>query len=182
LKLGGYGGLSRELKRRLYIMFKRILVPLDGSRFAGRALRYAGEIAQRFDAEVVLMQVVKPAVPVAATTGAVPGIESPSTAKITVQIAHEEDKRNTARAKRYLSRKVRKIRSQGVEGSYQVEIGDPAQSIMRFARKGHIDLVVMTTQGKSGFKRAVMGSVTDEVIRESGKPVLVIKPQTRGKK
>jgi nucleotide-binding universal stress UspA family protein len=45
-----------------------------------------------------------------------------------------------------------------------------------------MDLVVMTTHGKSGIKRAIMGSVADAVIRESGKPVLVIRPNTRGKK
>jgi nucleotide-binding universal stress UspA family protein len=71
------------------------------------------------------------------------------------------------------------IRSQGIEGSYNVAVGNPARSIMKFSKRGHIDLVVMTTHGKSGLKRAIMGSVADAVIRESGKPVLVIRPQSR---
>jgi len=63
-----------------------------------------------------------------------------------------------------------------------VAIGNPAQSIMQFSKKKNIDLIVMTTHGKSGLKRAVMGSIADVVIRESGKPVLVIRPQTSSKK
>ena len=161
-------------------MFKRLLVPLDGSRFSSRVLKYASEIAHRFGAEAILIQVVKPATPVATTTGMAPGIASPSTAELTVQVALEEDKRNTARAKRYLSGKVREIRSRDIKASYQVVVGDPAQSIiMDFAQKEHIDLVVMSTYGKSGLKRAIMGSVADAVIRESGKPVLVIRPRTK---
>jgi nucleotide-binding universal stress UspA family protein len=53
---------------------------------------------------------------------------------------------------------------------------------MELSEKENIDLVVMTTRGKSGLKRAIMGSVADVVIRESGKPVLVIRPQTSSKK
>ncbi len=160
-------------------MFKRILVPLDGSRFGSRALAYASEIAHHFGAAIVLIQVVKPATPVAVTTGIVPGIASPSTAKLAVQAAYEEDKRNVARARRYLNVKVRGMKSRNIKVSYQVIVGDPAQSIVEFSKKEHMDLMVMMTSGKSGLKRAVMGSVADAVIRESGKPVLVIRPQTK---
>jgi nucleotide-binding universal stress UspA family protein len=163
-------------------MFNRLLVPLDSSRFASRALRYAAEVAQRFNAELILLQVIKPATPVPATTGMAPGGESPASAEIAMQAALEEDKRNAAHAKRYLSGKVRQMRAQAINASYQVIVGDPAQSIMEFSKKEHMDLVVMTTHGKSGIKRAIMGSVADAVIRESGKPVLVIRPNTRGKK
>ena len=160
-------------------MFKRLLVPLDGSRFGSRALQYATEVAQHFDAEVILMQVVEPATPVATTTGIDAGIGSPAAAEIAMQAALEEDKRNSTRAKRYLSGKIRGMKPRDIKGSYQVVVGDPSQSIMSFAQKEHIDLIVMTTHGKSGLKRAFMGSVADAVIRESGKPVLVVRPRTK---
>ena len=160
-------------------MFKRLLVPLDGSRFGSRALQYATEVAQHFDAEVVLIQVVKPATPVATTTGIDAGMGSPAASEIAMQAALEEDKRNSTRAKRYLSGKIRGMKPRDIKGSYQVVVGDPAQSIMSFAQKEHIDLIVMTTHGKSGLKRAIMGSVADAVIRESGKPVLVVRPRTK---
>jgi nucleotide-binding universal stress UspA family protein len=161
-------------------MFKRLLVPLDGSRFASRALRYAAEVAQRFSAEVVLIQVVKPATPVV-DGGALVGV-SPAAAEIAVQAALEADKRNSARARRYLSGKVRAMGSRHIQSSYQVLMGDAARSIMEFSERENIDLVVMTTHGKSGLKRALMGSVADVVIRESGKPVLVIRPQPGSKR
>ena len=160
-------------------MFKRVLVPLDGSRFGLRALKYATEVAQRFGAEVILLQVIKP--PASVITAGAPGINSPAISEIAVQTALEENKRKAARARRYLGRKVRGMKTEGIKGSYSVIAGDPAQSIMDFSRNERIDLIVMSTHGSSGLKRAIMGSVADVVIRESGKPVLVIRPQSRGK-
>jgi len=161
-------------------MFKRLLVPLDGSRFGSRALRYAIAVAQHFGAEVILIRVIRPATPMIAAEAH--GVASPAESEIAVQAALEADKQNVARAKRYLRDKVRAIKSRHIKASYQVTIGEPAQSIMQFSKKENISLIVMTTHGKSGLKRAVMGSIADVVIRESGKPVLVIRPQTSRKK
>jgi nucleotide-binding universal stress UspA family protein len=163
-------------------MFKRLLVPLDGSRFGSRALRYSTEVAHRFGAEIVLLQVVKPATPVPVSGGMAPGMGSPKGAEVAMQAALEEEKRDRAHARRYLSGKVRTLKSRDIEASYRVIVGDPARSIMKFADKEKIDLVVMTTHGKSGLKRAIMGSVADAVIRESGKPVLVVRPRAGGRK
>ena len=161
-------------------MFKRLLIPLDGSRLASRALRYAAEVAECFSAEVILIQVVRPATFIV-DAGAPVGM-GPAASAIAVQAAHEADKRNAARARRYLSGKVAAMRSRSIRASYYVLMGDAARSIMELSEKENIDLVVMTTRGKSGLKRAIMGSVADVVIRESGKPVLVIRPQTSSKK
>jgi len=161
-------------------MFKRLLVPLDGSRFASRALPYAVEVAKRFSAEVILLQVVKPAT--AVIDAATPIGVSAAGSEIAVQVALEANRRNCGCARRYLSGKVRAIRSRHIQSSYRVLTGDIAHSIIEFSEKEDIDLVVMTTHGKSGLKRAVMGSIADVVIRESGKPVLVIRPQASSKK
>lgn len=158
-------------------MFKRILVPLDGSRFASRSLKYAQELAQPLKAEVILLQVVKPAIPVAGASGVEAGMQSPSSARIAVEIALNEDKRNVSHAGRYLSRKSRELKAQGIQASHKVVVGDPAETIMAYAKKAKADLIIMTTHGKSGIIRAVMGSVADEVVRKSGKPVLVARPK-----
>jgi len=163
-------------------MFKRILVPLDGSRFSSRALRYAVEIAKPFNAEIILMQVVYPAVPVNETAGMEPVVQSPAVVKVAVQIALDKDKKNAANAKRYLNKKVREITSQGIKSSNHVEFGAPASTIIKFARRNKIDLIIMSTHGKGGIVRAVMGSVADEVVRKSGKPVLVIRPNKRSER
>ncbi len=156
-------------------MFNKILVPLDGSRFSSRSIRYASEIARRFNAKLIFIQVVPPTTPVPTTTGIPPGVESPAAAEISMQTALLEDKKNVTSAKRYLSRKVRDIKPEGIKATYNVIVGDPSSSIMLFSKKEYIDLIVMTTHGKSGLKRAILGSVADTVIRESGKPVLVIR-------
>ena len=163
-------------------MFKRILVPLDGSRFASRSLKYAVEIAQKFNAEIALIQVEKPATAIAASDGPQPDIKSPAAAKIAIQIALDEDKRNLSKAKRYLSRKARDIKAKKIACSYNAYIGNPAESIILYSRRKKIDLIIMTSHGKSGIVRAVMGSVADEVVRKSGKPVLVIRPNKKSEK
>jgi nucleotide-binding universal stress UspA family protein len=155
-------------------MFTHLLVPLDGSRFGSRALRYAVEVARQFDADIMLLQIIKPATPIVAS----PMVASPSMADVAVQTALMEDKRNVSRAKRYLSGKAREIRSQNIKVNYQAIVGEPAQSIIEFNDNNNIDLVVMSSHGRNVVKRAIMGSVADKVIRESKKPVLVIRPQT----
>jgi nucleotide-binding universal stress UspA family protein len=125
----------------------------------------------------MLVQIVEPATPVSAT--AVAGMESPAASEIAVQAAIEEDKRNVARANRYLNRKLREVVAEGLRASRYVMVGHPAESIMEFCKKEKVNLVVMTTHGRTGLKRTLMGSVADKVIRESGHPVLVIRPRRR---
>jgi nucleotide-binding universal stress UspA family protein len=166
-------------------MFERILVPLDGSQFSARALPYASEVAKRFHAEVILLQMVQmePIVPALAPTGAmgVPNT-SPAAMQMMVDAARKQDKKNAAKAKRYLRGKIRDLQKQELKSSYSVMIGDAAQGIIDFCQQESVGLVVMTTTGKSGLKRAFLGSVADRVIREPGLPVLVIRPEKRPRK
>jgi len=161
-------------------MFRKILVPLDGSRFALRALKYAIEIAQRFEAEIVFIQVIKPATPPVFT--GYPGDATAATMEAALDVTNKLDKKNLARSKRYLDGKVQTIKCQGLTGAYNVAIGDPAHSIIDYANKENVDLIVMTTHSKSGLKRAILGSVADTVIRDSGKPVMVMHPKPHASK
>jgi nucleotide-binding universal stress UspA family protein len=158
-------------------MYKRLLIPLDGSRFGSRALTTAIEIAKRFNAEIFLLQVIKPAAPIPPAMG-MTGTGSPAEVKISMEVAAAEDKRNASLAKQYLSRKTRELRSRGIKASYQAVIGEPADTIMKLARRKKSDLIIMSSHGKGGLKRAILGSVTDEVIRKAGKPVLVVRPKS----
>jgi nucleotide-binding universal stress UspA family protein len=60
-------------------------------------------------------------------------------------------------------------------------VGDPADSIMLYCKNEKIDLVVMNANNKGWLKRTIMGSVTDEVLRKSSVPVLVIRPDRKKK-
>jgi nucleotide-binding universal stress UspA family protein len=160
-------------------MFKKILVPLDGSRFGSGALKYAGEMAKLCGAEVLLLQAVIPAAPIPSPSSMLPGVIGPETTGLSVEIAQSEDKRNMAKAKRYLAGKARNLKARGIPTSYKAVLGDPADVILKQARGKKTDVVIMTSHGKSGLKRALLGSVTDEVVRKSRKPVMVIRPKSR---
>ena len=97
-------------------------------------------------------------------------------------LPQRQDRRNLSRARSYLKRKLSEISKKGVDGSYYAIIGDPAASILEYCRKADIDLIVMNTHGRTGLRRAVMGSVADKVIRESGEPVLVVRPRPKRKR
>lgn len=156
-------------------MFKRILVPLDGSRFSSTALKYAVDIGQRYDADIILMQAVVPATP-AAVPATPEGTMSTVVVAVTVEAARLEDGRNIAKAKRYLQRKTREVAGKGLKCSYRLQKGDPGKSILRLCRAEGADVIVMSSHGKGGLKRAFMGSVSDEVVRQSRVPVLIIRP------
>jgi nucleotide-binding universal stress UspA family protein len=158
-------------------MYKKILVPLDGSRFSNRALKYAVDLAQRYKAALVLAQVVPPTRPIPPVDPT--GLTSPVASQITFDQAERADRRNLSRAKRYLAGKVRELKAKGLAAEYRATEGDPAESIMQIGRKAKVDLIVMTTHGRSGFRRAILGSVADKVIRDSGDPVLVVRPYQR---
>jgi universal stress protein A len=158
-------------------MYKKILVPLDGSRFSNRALKYAVDLAQQYKASLLLVQVVEPVRPIPPVDPT--GLTSPVASQITFDQATRADRRHLSRAKRYLAGKVREMKAKKIPAEYRAVEGDAADNIMILARKNKVDLITMTTHGRSGFRRAIMGSVADKVIRESGDPVLVVRPYQR---
>ena len=79
-------------------MFKNILVPLDGSRFSSRALLYAYEIADNFNSEIILLRVVEAVRPMAVAGGTFGTTQSPQAAKISMEVALEEEKRHFEQA------------------------------------------------------------------------------------
>jgi nucleotide-binding universal stress UspA family protein len=164
-----------EYQRRSSKVFERIVVPLDGSRLSAQAVPYAGEIGKRFDAEVILVRVLSPSglAIVPQTTG----MESAVATDIIAQEARVKDVDNAANAKRYLMNWAQSLKTQGMKASYQVTIGTPAKSIMELVVAQQASLIVMMSHGRGWFKRAIMGSVADEILRGSSVPVLIIRPK-----
>ncbi len=160
-------------------MYDKILVPLDGSRFSTLALNHAADMAPRYGAALVLVGVVEhvsiipPVDPI--------GVTSPVAANTTVEQARVTEANDRERIRRYLSRKVSEIRKQGISAESVIEVGKPADAIMKTARKKKADLIIMATHGRGGLERAFMGSVADQVIRESRQPVLVVRPGSKKK-
>ena len=139
--------------------FKRILCPIDLNADCSEALELALMVARQHQASVCLLYVSS--LPLPAPSEAASGSEPDISVRLE-QIGHE-----------WLGGKV----------PYEVEVwtGDVATAILRAIQSSGIDLVVMATHGREGMDRLVLGSVTEQVVRDSPKPVLTIKPSRSGR-
>jgi nucleotide-binding universal stress UspA family protein len=154
-------------------VFERIIVPLDGSRLSAQAIPYASEVGKHFDAEVILVRVL-PQAGLSIVSQAT-GMEDAAATDIIAQEARMKDVDNASNAKRYLMNWAQSLKTQGVKVSYQVTIGTPAKAIMEMAVAQQASLIVMMSHGRGWFKRAIMGSVADEILNKSSVPVLIIR-------
>ncbi len=143
-------------------MYKRLLVPLDGSELAEAILPFAEQVAGPLDAELVLLQVVELMSPIEAIASA--GVVTPDTLAL-----REMD------AKRYLVAIEQRLSKKGLRVHTRVALGPPAEAILAGVRATGADLVAMATHGRSGLGRVLLGSVADAVLRASPVPVLLIR-------
>jgi nucleotide-binding universal stress UspA family protein len=144
-------------------MYHKILVPLDGSPLAERALPYAEVLARRSGATLVLMRAVEAHV--------LPGRDTPGARHHVVREAeaylnHLAARIDPAETLRYVAE------GGGVEVA--VYYGTPQQGIVDEIQLRGADLVVMSTHGRSGLTRFLMGSVADHVLRHAPVPVLLV--------
>jgi nucleotide-binding universal stress UspA family protein len=150
-------------------MYRRVLVPLDGSELAEAILPFAGQVARPFDAEVALLRVVEPLSAAEAVASA--GVVAPDTFVL-----------RELEAKRYLLKVERRLSNEGLRVRTLVALGRPAEAIVDAVKTSGADLVAMTTHGRSGLGRALFGSVAESVLRTSPVPVLLVRtPATQGR-
>ena len=152
-------------------MFENILVCLDGSELAEQILPFATEQAQRFSSNVVLLHVVPEPVIVSPGIPGTPGV--PVETHRMLEQMREEEKEAAA----YLKRIAKRFREKGLAAEPVILPGSAGDAIINYANDNDIGLIVIATHGRSGLARAVFGSVADYVLRNSGLPVLVIRPQ-----
>jgi nucleotide-binding universal stress UspA family protein len=139
--------------------FARVLVPVDGSRFSEAALPVATHIAAALQARLSVVRIIPWAVQLYPYTAA--GTYVP-----------ELDSALEAEGADYVSAQVKALGA-GVDG--YTERGDPADRLMEFIEHEHVDLVVMSTHGRSGLARLALGSTADRLL-QSRAPVLLIRP------
>jgi nucleotide-binding universal stress UspA family protein len=153
----------------------RYLVPLDGSALAEQALPYARERAARNDNSILLVRVVTIARQLAASSMSGPGgMDAMPVSMEAINTAIDLENRES---REYLAKKSEELQKAGLQVEWEVRQGIPADEIIASARAHNIDVIVITTHGRSGLRRVVFGSVSDRIIRESGIPVLVINPK-----
>jgi nucleotide-binding universal stress UspA family protein len=142
-------------------MYRKILVPLDGSELAEKALVEAETLAKAFDAEIILFEVV-PFMPI---------YGSPEL--VTPLIVDEKQKESV---EKYLADLADQLKQKGIRASTIVKTGQQvALEIIDSAKEKEADLIVMSTSGRSGITRWVLGSVALKVLTRAETPILLIR-------
>lgn len=142
-------------------MYQSIVLPLDGSSFAEEAVPLAGLLAERFEANLHLIHVIRPFPEV--------DLQSP-----------EEDMNWKAQlreaASEALGELTAELRADGVEANAEVREGRVVDTLLETIQERAAGLVILTSHGAGGFRRWWLGSVADALIRRSHTPVLLVRP------
>jgi nucleotide-binding universal stress UspA family protein len=140
----------------------RILIPTDLSDFAGAALRWGGMLQQRSGARLTLLYASEPWIPFDV-------LEGP--AAYLLQTSSEFRDRLAKELREHVQRHL-----PGVAGDVETRIVDkaPAQAVLDTADAIDADLIVMGTHGRTGWRRALMGSITEKVVHHTSRPLLCI--------
>ncbi|MBI4674511.1 MAG: universal stress protein [Chloroflexi bacterium] len=145
-------------------MYKKILVPLDGSELAEQVLPHVSQLAGCTGAEIVLLRV--PSEPV--YDYLVPDPDLTAEVRRDIEMG----------AQVYLDEIASELRAMNLNTSTVVVWGAPVHdTIVQAARELKADLIAMSTHGRSGLARMVIGSVADEIVRHAPAPVLLVRPE-----
>ena len=150
-------GVADEHEKRT---IQRVLVPVDFSASSRVALVHAKELATAFDAHLDVLHII--------TEMALPGVYGIET----VAVATPEVQDRVCEA---LKREVEEVPGARVPYDVHVHLGFPARDIVDFVAEHETDLLVLTTHGRTGLKRLLLGSVAENVVRHAACPVLTLK-------
>ncbi len=142
----------------------RIVVPLDGSDRSMLAIPAAATVAKQMQAPVELLMAVD-----------LPQVVSPAMAygpAFSPEFYSELEEQTTRNADAYLTEAVAEFGKHGVEAKTHIMLGSAVAAILDFAKHG--DLIVMTSRGQGGFKRWILGSVAEKLVRDAPAPVLLV--------
>ena len=142
--------------------FKRILCPTDFSEPACKAIKAAGELAETFSAELILMHVV----------GAIPALDTPTGMAGFDVTAYQRELFDSAESS--LQVRIETHVPDSVSARSTVVHGEAAHEIIRVANEEEVDLIVLSTHGETGWRHRIFGSVPEKVIRHAECPVLTI--------
>jgi nucleotide-binding universal stress UspA family protein len=162
-------------------MYRKILVPLDGSELAECAVPHVEVLAKCDTEEVILVSVTElvqeyrvlegVGEPIPAPTGGWVQPSHPLGQRLVPEAFGKKEKQ----AQRYLERIAKTMAAKGINVSTEVLLWKPAEAIVGYAKQYECDLIVMASHGRSGPSRWAYGSVADKVLRSSCIPVLIIR-------
>lgn len=151
-------------------MFRRILIPLDTSEVAERVLDYLPPLANKDvtnedGTELVLVSVIAPESYAYATAADEP--------ELLVRFKEKMEQRYS----QYLQEAKQRLTAQGYQVRVVLLYGEGAQAIVDVATRESCDLIAMTTHGRTGFRRWIMGSVADRVLQTASQPVFLARAE-----
>ncbi|MBZ0298176.1 MAG: universal stress protein [Anaerolineae bacterium] len=150
-------------------MINHVLVPLDGSQLAEKALPAVRQVIRSGGQITLLTAVQHPTPPIPA----IPDVSHEAKEDFSyVQSA-------MPRAREYLENVAKNLRLQGYHVSVEVAGGEPADAIIRLSEKLRVEMIVMSTHGRSGLSRFLFGSITLKVLEAALVPVLVVPNRER---
>lgn len=146
-------------------MYKKILVPLDGSKLAEVALAHVEQLAWELGSALVLLRVVRPP----------RSVEHPRAEEM-MALNRERESVFKHEAEKYLAARRGALRNKKIQVSTRIIVSEAvADAILDFADQQRVDLIAMSTHGRSGLGRWVYGSVADKVLQGATCPVLLIR-------
>ena len=148
-------------------MYKKILLPTDGSEYANKAAKHAIWLARLNGAELIALNVIE--------TSSLVGLPAEDLIVRIKEMLKEEGRKSLEKISDIL-------KESKIEGECQKEVkltlstkeGSPSDVIINTVKDEGVDLIVMGTSGKHGLDRFLLGSVTENVVRSSRCPVLVV--------
>jgi len=146
-------------------MYKKMLVPIDGSLRSEVVVRHAAETAKALGCSVRLLTVVDLTKKNGQKNGSNASDEAASLAWVETEIEQAEG---------YLRPVAERLNEQGLNPEMEVRFGNPGEEILKAASEYGSDIIAMATRSRRGVARLVFGSVADQVLRESHIPLLLI--------
>ena len=147
-------------------MFKKILVPIDGSEPSWQALEYAGQIGEKFDGELLLLHIIQPFYN--ATLLAIPVDNGFLNARM------DEMKKD---AEVILNAAKDRLEAYPARIGVKVETGNPSERILALAEEEACDAIVIGSRGLSGIAEFVLGGVSSTVAQCAHIPVVIVKSE-----
>jgi nucleotide-binding universal stress UspA family protein len=143
-------------------MYHKILVPLDGSKRAEKILPHVEELANRYKAKVIFLQVVE-----------YKTVTTPEGAFI--NLSDQEFDQTKKQAETYLEGIRGEFREKNIESRTRVIYGPVAEGIINMAAQGGVDLIALASHGRGGLARVFYGSVAAGLLHRVDRPLLIIR-------
>jgi nucleotide-binding universal stress UspA family protein len=147
------------------------MVCLDGSELGEQILPYAIEQASRFDSNIVLFRAFTES---SLTSIGIPGFPAVPLETLRGPKQTQKEESESISYLKVVADRIQNERAQKIE--CVTMFGVPGQAIVQYANDSGVDLITIATHGRSGLGRAIIGSVADYVVRQSGIPILLIRP------